>query len=127
LIGPVTDFLTFYADLGLAIRSSALVHPGDHFYQKYGAPNSWADGTKVILGEDSIDFDLTLAAVDTSRHVATIVVQHVPPAQPAVHLPADWMHAPVVSGSANNWVQVAKENGALTAAVGVETFRDGSR
>src|SRR5215471_20077898 len=56
IVGPITDLLTFYADLQMAIRLGTLVHAGDHSYVKFGRPASWADGAYVLLGEDSIDF-----------------------------------------------------------------------
>jgi hypothetical protein len=107
LIGPITDLLTFYSDLWLAIRAGSLVHTGDHFYRRYGTPASWADGRRVLLGQDSFDFDVTLADVNRSAQTATVAVRHVDPEQPEVKLPADWMHAPVAD-SPNNWVQVVK-------------------
>jgi hypothetical protein len=122
LIGPITDMLTFYADLWLAIQQSALKRPGDHGYVKVGTPASWADGTYVILGEDSIDFDLTLKELNTSDQIATLLARHVPPAQPKVKLPAAWMQAPVAD-TPNNWVQVSKnQSGKYDAGVGKETF-----
>ena len=121
LIGPITDLLTFYVDLWLAARSGQLSHAGDHVYQKMGTPASWADGNYVVLGEDSIDFDITLTDVDRTNAVATLVVKHVPPEQPAVHLPADWMREPVAD-TRNNWVDVQKRDGEFVAAVGKETF-----
>jgi hypothetical protein len=90
-IGPITDMLTFYVDLLLAARQGSLAKPGDHFYFKSGIPNSWADGNYVITGEDSIDFDITLAAVDPTAHVATVVIRHVVPVQPQIKTSADWM------------------------------------
>jgi hypothetical protein len=121
LIGPITDMLTFYSDLWLA-NKQRLVHAGDHAYFKYGHPASWADGNYVILGEDSIDFDFTLKGVDTAKQSATLLVKHVPPAQPEVKLPADWMRTPV-AGTPNNWVEVKKNQaGKYVAAVGKETF-----
>jgi hypothetical protein len=121
LIGPMTDLLTFYADLWLAARTGKLSHPGDHVYQKMGIPASWADGNYVVLGEDSIDFDMTLTDVDRQNQVATLMVRHVPPEQPAVHLPADWMREPVAD-TKNNWVDVQKRDANFVAAVGKETF-----
>ena len=64
MIGPITDLLTFYADMLIAKSQGKLARAGDHFYFKHGTPNSWADGTYVTLGQDSIDFDVTLAEVD---------------------------------------------------------------
>ncbi|MEX2264332.1 MAG: hypothetical protein WD696_20425 [Bryobacteraceae bacterium] len=121
LIGPITDFMTFYADLWLAIKSGKLTHPGDHFYQSHGTPASWADGNRVVLGETSIDFDISYANADLSNEVATLMVRHVPPKQPQVRLPAAWMREPV-AGTPNNWVQVTKRDGKYLAAVGKETF-----
>jgi hypothetical protein len=122
LIGPITDMLTFYADLWLAIQQSDLKRPGDHAYVKVGTPSSWADGNYVILGEDSIDFDLTLKEIDSANQVAALLVKHVPPAQPKVKLPAAWMQAPVAD-TPNNWVQVSKnQSGKYDAGVGKETF-----
>ena len=122
LIGPTLDFMTFYVDLWLAVKTGQLAHPGDHFYFKRGSPNSWADGTYVLTGEDSIDFDFTLKAVNASDKTAIVVVRHVPPAQPEVKLSAVWMQAPVAD-TPNNWVQVNKtKDGKYLAAVGKETF-----
>jgi len=122
LIGPITDLLTFYVDLTLPIRVSGLKHRGDHFQIPYGRPSSWADGSYVTLGEDSIDFDVTLAKVDRRRHRAVVVIRHVPPAKPAIKLPADWMKEPV-KDTPNNWVEIShRQNGKYAAAVGKETF-----
>jgi hypothetical protein len=38
LIGPITDLLTFYADVQLAMRQRNLVRAGDHIYVKHGTP-----------------------------------------------------------------------------------------
>lgn len=128
LIGPITDLLTFYADAQLAMRQSNLIRPGDHVYVKYGLPNSWADGTYTLIGQDSIDFDLTLLSVDPSTHIATVIIRHVPPAEPQIKLPAAWMSNPV-GDAHNNWVQVQKilgnkPNGKdkYVAAIGQESF-----
>lgn len=121
LIGPITDLMTFYVDLWLAARSGKLSHTGDHVYQKVGTPASWADGNYVVLGEDSIDFDITLTEVDRADQVATLLVKHVPPEQPSVHLPVEWMREPVAD-TKNNWVDVQKRDGKFVAAVGKETF-----
>jgi hypothetical protein len=121
-IGPITDFMTFYVDVWLAVKTGQLVHAGDHFYLKYGAPSSWADGTYVLTGESSIDFDLTLKAVNIADNTAVLVVRHVPPENPAIKLPADWMRKPVAD-MPNNWVLVKKEkDGKYLAGVGKETF-----
>ena len=122
LIGPITDLLTFYADLWMAAKQSTLAHAGDHAYVKFGGPISWADGNYVILGEDSIDFDLTLKDVNAATQVATLLVKHVPPAQPNVKLPAPWMQVPVAN-TPNNWIDVKKNAaGKYAAEVGKETF-----
>jgi hypothetical protein len=122
LIGPITDLATFYVDLWLATRLGAkLGHAGDHAFLKVGIPASWADSRHVVLGESAVDFDVTLSNIDRSRQVATLLVQHVPPAQQRVRLPAPWMHKPV-AGTPNNWVQVTKKDGKYIAGVGKETF-----
>ena len=122
IIGPLTDFMTFYVDLWLAAKAGNLAHPGDHAYVKRGAPNSWADGTRVVAGQDSIDFDLSFQSVDSLDNVAVILVRHVPPEEPRIDLPAIWMHTPVAN-TQNNWFEVDKtRSGTYTAAVGKETF-----
>lgn len=121
LIGPITDLLTFYSDLLLASQQRILARAGDRFYFAHGGPNSWADGTYVLLGEDSIDFDFTVKEVNQSDHVATLLIRHVPPKEPKVKLPAEWMRTPVAD-TPNNWVEVAKKNDKYIAAVGKETF-----
>lgn len=122
LIGPITDFMTFYADLWIAEKIGSLTRSGDHFYFKRGTPNSWADGNYVTLGEDSIDFDLTLASINPADKTATLIVRHVPPERPGIHIPADWMRPPV-SDTANNWIEIRKDqSGKYVAAVGKETF-----
>jgi hypothetical protein len=121
LIGPIADLLTFYADVKIAMNQK-LGRAGDHAYVKYGAPNSWADGTHVVVGEDSIDFDVTLQSIDQKAQTATLLVRHVPPAQPQIKLPAPWM-SEHVGNTANNWVQVEKgPDGKYIAGVGHETF-----
>src|SRR5687768_6735543 len=53
LVGPVTDLLTFYADLFLAIHGGPVLrNVGDRFYFENPVAPSWADGKVVILGED---------------------------------------------------------------------------
>jgi hypothetical protein len=122
LIGPITDLLTFYADVQLAMRQSNLLRAGDHVYVKHGTPNSWADGTYTVFGQDSIDFDITLTAIDEVAHEATLVVRHVPPAQAQIQFPATWMVVPV-GNLPNNWVEVEKGGqGKYSAEVGKETF-----
>lgn len=122
LIGPITDMLTFYADLWMANKQSGLARAGDHVYVKVGIPASWADGSYTILGESSVDFDFTLKDLDDANHVATLLVRHVPPAEPKVKLPATWMQAPIAD-TPNNWVQVSKNQaGKYEAGVGKETF-----
>ena len=122
LIGPITDLLTFYADLWMATKQSTLAHAGDHTYIKLGIPASWADGNYVILGQDCVDFDLTLKELNAANQTATLLVKHVPPVKPAVKLPAPWMQVPVAD-TANNWIDVKKNAaGKYLAEVGKETF-----
>lgn len=122
IIGPITDLMTFYADLWLAIKTNQLHHPGDHFYMPYGVPSSWADGNITRIGQSSIDFDMTWQSTDAATQIATLVIRHVPPAKSMVTLPAPWMQTPV-AGTPNNWVGVQKtQEGKLSAAVGQEIF-----
>jgi hypothetical protein len=122
LIGPITDLLTFYADVQLAMRQKSLLRPGDHIYVKHGTPNSWADGTYTVFGQDSIDFDITLTEVDQAAHEATLLIRHVPPVQAQIQFPATWMIAPV-GDHPNNWGEVEKTfQGKYSAEVGEETF-----
>ncbi len=121
LIGPVTDLLTFYADLFLGTHAGHLREAGDRFFFANPTVASWADGTRVLIGEDSIDFDIRLTGIDRSRTVATLLVKHVPPKAPKIRIPAEWMREPV-AGVPNNWVQVKKAAGAYIGAVGKETF-----
>ncbi len=122
LIGPIVDFLTFYADLRLAMRQNGLVHPGDHVYVKDNKPNSWADGHRVLLGQDAIDFNIALKSINLDNHTAEFIIRHVPPSRPDVKLPAAWMHKPV-KNTPNNWVQIVKiPGGKYYASVGKEIF-----
>jgi hypothetical protein len=123
LIGPITDMMTFYADLWLANKLGVLKKTGDHFYFRNPIPpSSWADGTRVLVGEDAIDFDMTLKSMDAGAGTAMLEVKHVPPKDSALPLKAAWMHEPVGPG-ANNWVQIVKNSqGKYEAGVGIETF-----
>jgi hypothetical protein len=121
LIGPVTDLLTFYADLFLASHAGQLRKPGDRFFFASPMVSSWADGARVLIGEDSIDFDIRLTRVDQSRGAATLVIKHIPPERPKIRIPAEWMRKPV-GGVPNNWVQVMRKGGAYIGSAGKETF-----
>jgi hypothetical protein len=122
LLDPISDLLAFYADVKIAMNQRGLARAGDHAYVAYGAPISWADGKHVTLGQDAVDFDVTLQSIDPATQIATVVVRHVPPAQPRIKLPAPWM-SERVGNTANNWVQVEKgTDGKYVAGVGQETF-----
>lgn len=121
IIGPVTDLLTFYADLFLAMHQGALKKAGDRFYFESPSTASWADGTHVVLGQDHIDFDITLMSIDSAANTATLLIKHVPPPAPKISLPATWMRARVAD-TPNNWVQVRKTPAGFDASVGKETF-----
>jgi hypothetical protein len=123
LVGPSLDLMTFYSDLWLAIKTGQLTHAGDHLYVKVGNPSSWANRSQVILGQSSIDFDLTLKSINPSDKTAVLVVRHVPPEKSQVTLPAAWMQTPVAD-TPNNWVEVDKLPGKFRASVGQETFTD---
>ena len=124
LIGPCADLLTFYADLWLAIKQEMLIKAGQHAYVKHGTPNSWADGRRTILGQDSIDFDITLPEVHRENGLAKLIVRHVPPAESQIKVPAKWMEAPVLD-TPNNWVEVSKTDKTdypYLGEIGKETF-----
>jgi hypothetical protein len=122
MVGPITDLMTFYVDLWLMNKIGILQHAGDHFLVPNPQVSSWADGTRVLVGKDQIDFDLNLQSIDPVKQTAVVVVHHVPPAKPNLQLPAEWMQAPVAE-TANNWVEVTKtKDGKYEAGVGKETF-----
>ena len=121
LIGPVLDLFTFYADLWLA-EKLPLARVGDRQRVPRDVPNSWADGHVTILGEDVVDFVITLVGVDSASGTARVQVRHVPPAKPVLDLRASWMQTPLFEVP-NNWAQVTKINDtSYVAAVGRETF-----
>jgi hypothetical protein len=121
MVGPVTDLMTFYVDLWLMNRIGILRHAGDHFYVPNPQFSSWADGTRVLVGKDYLDFDLNLQSIDTAKQTAVVVIRHVPPAHPDLPFPAEWMRAPVAD-TANNWVEVIRtKDGKYEAGVGKET------
>ena len=123
LIGPVLDLLTFYVDLWLSAKQP-LTHAGDHARVPRGTPNSWADGRVVTLGEDAIDFDITLVSLDSTSGRAHLRVRHVPPATAVVRFPASWMEAPLFD-TPNNWVEITKTSDTTyVGGVGRETFDD---
>lgn len=123
LVGPITDLMTFYSDLWLASKLGVLKKAGDHFYFRNPMPPaSWADGSRVLVGEDAIDFDMTLKTMDTVAGTAILEVKHVPPKDSPLNLSAAWMWEPVGAGP-NNWVQIVKNSqGKYEAGVGLETF-----
>lgn len=120
LIGPIFDLMTFYVDAHPSLRENRLAKAGDSAFVAHGQPNSWADGNRVVVGEDCIDFDLTLAELD--ERGARLRVRHVPPAESSVRLAAEWMRE-AVGAAPNNWVQVSRDgSGGFQASVGHETF-----
>lgn len=99
LIGPITDALTLYSDLLLAIQAK-LTQQGQTAYVSRTTPNSWADGQRVLLGQDVVDFSLKVENVNPTEHTETILVQHVPPSALHVQLPAKWMQEPTPASQA---------------------------
>jgi hypothetical protein len=74
----------------------------------------------LLVGESSVDFDVTLIDVKAAEHTATVSVRHVVPPDPAIKLTAEWMRKPVGDG-ANNWTQVRRApNGKYVASIGRE-------
>jgi hypothetical protein len=124
LIGPITDMMTFYADLWLVNKLGVLKKAGDHFYFRNPMPPaSWADGSRVLVGEDAVDFDMTLKMMDDAGGIAMLEVKHVPPKDLPMPLKAAWMQDQVGTG-ANNWVQIVRNSqGKYEAGVGLETFK----
>ena len=121
LVGPVLDLLTFYVDLWLSAKMP-IARAGDHARMPRSTPNSWADGRYIIVGEDAIDFDITLMAVDSAAGRARLHVSHVPPAAAAVRFPAAWMQRPLFD-TPNNWIEVTKKSDtSYVAGAGRETF-----
>ncbi len=120
LIGPITDTLTIYSDLLLAMQSK-LAHPGQIAYVPRTTPNSWADGQRVLLGQDVVDFSLKVETVNPAEHTETLLIQHLPPPELHVQLPAKWMQEPTLA-KPNNFVQVSKQADGFTAETGKETF-----
>ncbi len=120
LIGPITDLLTFYADLFLA-RNQELTHVGDHALFERDQPNSWASGSRLLVAQDAVDFDLTLE--NAHGHTATFRIRHIPPKQIRIATPAAWMKTPVFD-TPNNWVQVTHDaaNAKYVTDLGRETF-----
>ena len=90
LIGPMTDTLTFYSDL-LLVMKAKLRQPGQTAYVSRITPNSWADGQRVLLGQDAVDFSFTVESVKPVEHTKTLLIQHVPPPSLLVQQPAKWM------------------------------------
>lgn len=120
LIGPITDTLTFYSDLLLALNAK-LVQSGQTAYIARTTPNSWADGQRVLLGQDVVDFSLKVESVNAVDFTETILVQHIPPPDLHIQLPAQWMHAPISTKPAN-FVQVSRQGDGYIAQKGKETF-----
>lgn len=120
LIGPITDTLTLYSDLLLAMKAK-LVHPGQTSYVPTTTANSWADGQHVVLGEDAVDFLFTVEAVNPAEHTETLLIQHVPPPILHVQQPAKWMQE-LPSAKPNNFVQVSKDGDRFSVETGKETF-----
>ena len=120
LIGPITDTLTIYSDLLFAMQPK-LVQLGKTAYVSRTTPNSWADGQRVVLGEDLVDFALKVVAISPTEHTETLLIQHVPPPALHIQLPVKWMQAPA-SDAPNNFVQVTKQGDDFVADIGKETF-----
>lgn len=103
MMGPITDFLTFYVDQSLIIReSSALQKAGDHIYLNTAIASSWGKG------QDCLDFDVSLASVDQNKKIAEIIVSHLPPSKICITPAAPWMYEQTTE-SPNNWYNVEKE------------------
>ena len=123
LVGPIFDLLNFYADIALAARMPGLAKSGDHAFWGHNRSHSWADGRAILVGEDAIDFDVTLRELNAADKTATLVVRHIPPTDPAINMTAAWMRPPVTASASNNWTQLVRDPpGRYTASVGAETI-----
>jgi hypothetical protein len=105
----------------MAMHHAELRNAGDHVLVPNPQTGSWADGRTVLVGEDHVDFDLTLSAVDAASGVATVIARHVPPAAPKIRLLADWMRRPIAD-TANNFVELKRTASGYHATIGKETF-----
>jgi len=93
LIGPVTDLMTFYADLFLAMHQGALQKAGDRFCFSNPTASSWADGRVVVLGEDHVDFEVALARSQTHQTTSSRCGRRrmgSPPRLAKKHSMSDW-------------------------------------
>ena len=122
LTAPTVDLLLFYADAWVAMQQPTLRFAGNRaIVFNRGETTSWADGARVILGEDAEELEFTLDDINLNEGTATLTVLHVPPAQPPIRIPAEWMRTRVAD-LPNNWVQVVKVGARqLVASIGKET------
>src|SRR5258706_604897 len=80
----VFDLFNMYGDRILAVRTPGLARGGDHVRILHNRANSWADGRNVLVGEDALDFDITLDSMDDASRTAVVTVRHVSPESPAI-------------------------------------------
>lgn len=122
LIAPTVDLLSFYADAWVAMQQPTLRFAGNRaIVFNRGETTSWADGTRVILGEGSSELEITLDDVNLNEGTATLTLLHAPPARPPIRIPAEWMRTRVTD-LPNNWIQVVRVGPRqLVASVGKET------
>lgn len=109
ILGPILDLMTFYVDLNPRLFASKIneLEKGTRLTIPYNKPSSWADGRRVILGEDCIDFRLTFQSSEKRKPL--LRVEHIPPQSNLnLNLPEDWMRIPVSKLGPNNWVQIIK-------------------
>src|SRR5712672_4607965 len=61
LVDPMRDLLTFYADAWMLMQQPSIRRQGDRSVVfNHGDTASWADGTRVVLGEDTTDLEITI-------------------------------------------------------------------
>lgn len=109
IIGPLFDLMTFYVDLNPRLFATKVteLEKGKKLIIPYNQPSSWADGHRVILGEDCIDFRLSFQSSKGRKPL--LRVEHIPPPKDLnINLPEKWMKEPVSELGANNWVQIIK-------------------
>ncbi len=122
IVDPAFDLLSIYTDAAAAMQQGALRSDGDRgVVFNHGDTVSWADGMRILIGEDSTDLEITLDEVSLLDGSAKVTVHHVAPGVSKIKTPAEWMKG-AVADTSNNWVQVVRAGARqFVASVGQET------
>jgi hypothetical protein len=62
-----------------------------------------------LLGQDVVDFSLKVETLNPAENTETLLIQHVPPPELHVQLPAKWMGEPTLA-KPNNFVPASKQD-----------------